>query len=65
MSDDLREWMQERFDRLEDRISRRDEEYERRFRSLEVWRGFLAGGAAVIGTIVAWLAARWPGGGGH
>lgn len=62
---ELRAWLEDRLDRLEDRLDRRDHEYERRMRSLEVWRGFLAGGAAIIGAIVTWLAARIPWGGGN
>ena len=45
----------QRLDRIEDTLTGRFSDLEKRVRKLELWRSFLAGGGAIMGAAVGWL----------
>ena len=47
-----------RLDRLEMAVTGHNKEIERRVRSLELWRSWMAGVGAAIGVAVGWLFAK-------
>jgi len=55
MTTNDRDWLTERFDRIEDRIERSYDRADARIRALETWRAWIGGAVATVTLAVGWL----------